>query len=150
MILGTKKLTVRLSRRYRISRLNSMTAINRLDRLTSGLMIIPLSAECASIISKELIKGTVRKEYIARCRGKFPELVPPVTSIRIFDVDICSQGGGCVRRTIINRRPSDGSEHRASRRKGMFSPLDDFRDLKLPNLVQYSPQKRYSIDYIMM
>ncbi|EGO26154.1 hypothetical protein SERLADRAFT_462897, partial [Serpula lacrymans var. lacrymans S7.9] len=46
--------------------------INRLDRLTSGLMIIPLSSECAQAMSKEFMAGTVRKEYVARCRGKFP------------------------------------------------------------------------------
>ncbi|KAF8340950.1 tRNA-pseudouridine synthase [Amanita rubescens] len=47
--------------------------VNRLDRLTSGLMIIPLSADCARILTAEFQAGTVRKEYIARCKGKFPE-----------------------------------------------------------------------------
>ena len=47
-------------------------AINRLDRLTSGLMIIPLSADCARTVTKEFAVGTVRKEYVARVKGKFP------------------------------------------------------------------------------
>ncbi|KIL68702.1 hypothetical protein M378DRAFT_99146 [Amanita muscaria Koide BX008] len=47
--------------------------VNRLDRLTSGLMIIPLSADCARVLTAEFQAGTVRKEYIARCKGKFPE-----------------------------------------------------------------------------
>ncbi|KAF8190818.1 tRNA-pseudouridine synthase [Pholiota molesta] len=46
--------------------------INRLDRLTSGLMIIPLSAACARELTKEFTAGTVRKEYVARVKGKFP------------------------------------------------------------------------------
>ncbi|EMD41444.1 hypothetical protein CERSUDRAFT_110021 [Gelatoporia subvermispora B] len=47
--------------------------INRLDRLTSGLMIMPLSGTRAAEISKEFLAGTVRKEYVARCKGEFPE-----------------------------------------------------------------------------
>lgn len=49
------------------------TAVNRLDRLTSGLMIIPLSPVLAGKLSKEFAGGQVKKEYIARCKGKFPE-----------------------------------------------------------------------------
>ncbi|KAK7052854.1 hypothetical protein VNI00_004173 [Paramarasmius palmivorus] len=47
--------------------------VNRLDRLTSGLMIIPTSATCARKLTEEFVSGTVRKEYVARCIGKFPE-----------------------------------------------------------------------------
>lgn len=47
-------------------------AINRLDRLTSGLMIIPLNTDLARSLSTEFINGSVRKEYIARCTGEFP------------------------------------------------------------------------------
>ena len=49
------------------------SAVNRLDRLTSGLMIIPLSPVLAGKLSKEFAGGQVKKEYIARCKGKFPE-----------------------------------------------------------------------------
>ncbi|GLB37931.1 putative RNA pseudouridylate synthase [Lyophyllum shimeji] len=46
--------------------------VNRLDRLTSGLMILPLTAEKARELTSEFMAGTVRKEYVARCKGKFP------------------------------------------------------------------------------
>ena len=49
-----------------------VTAINRLDRLTSGLMIIPLSPSLAGRLIRELEQQTVRKTYLARCVGKFP------------------------------------------------------------------------------
>ncbi|KIJ95091.1 hypothetical protein K443DRAFT_683273 [Laccaria amethystina LaAM-08-1] len=45
---------------------------NRLDRLTSGLMIIPLSPDRARALTDEFMTGTVRKEYVARVRGRFP------------------------------------------------------------------------------
>ncbi|KAG8708804.1 hypothetical protein FRC09_001025 [Ceratobasidium sp. 395] len=46
--------------------------VNRLDRLTSGCMIIALTAERARLLCNEFIAGIVRKEYIARCLGEFP------------------------------------------------------------------------------
>lgn len=52
--------------------INWLAAANRLDRLTSGLMIIPLSADCARQLTLEFTAGTVRKEYIARVKGRFP------------------------------------------------------------------------------
>ncbi|KAF8266331.1 pseudouridine synthase [Lactarius quietus] len=46
--------------------------VNRLDRLTSGLMIIGLSSSRAHALSQEFVQGEVKKEYIARCSGEFP------------------------------------------------------------------------------
>lgn len=48
-------------------------AVNRLDRLTSGLMILSLSGRASSRLAKEFKEGAVKKEYIARVRGKFPD-----------------------------------------------------------------------------
>ncbi|KAJ7647879.1 hypothetical protein FB45DRAFT_210377 [Roridomyces roridus] len=47
--------------------------VNRLDRLTSGLMILPLSSQCANTMAKEFEATTVHKEYVTRCQGEFPE-----------------------------------------------------------------------------
>ncbi|KAH9174432.1 pseudouridine synthase [Lactarius sanguifluus] len=46
--------------------------VNRLDRLTSGLMIINLSSSRTHVLSQEFVQGEVKKEYIARCSGEFP------------------------------------------------------------------------------
>ncbi|KAF8058712.1 tRNA-pseudouridine synthase [Lyophyllum atratum] len=46
--------------------------VNRLDRLTSGLMILPLAVDKARELTSEFMAGTVRKEYVARCKGEFP------------------------------------------------------------------------------
>ncbi|KAF7798242.1 hypothetical protein EIP86_009459 [Pleurotus ostreatoroseus] len=46
--------------------------VNRLDRLTSGLMIIPTSGARANELSKEFMAGNIQKEYVARCKGEFP------------------------------------------------------------------------------
>ncbi|KAF8161762.1 hypothetical protein K438DRAFT_306698 [Mycena galopus ATCC 62051] len=47
--------------------------VNRLDRLTSGLMILPLSSKCAHTMAKEFEVNTVHKEYVTRCKGEFPQ-----------------------------------------------------------------------------
>lgn len=76
--------------------LKYLSAINRLDRLTSGLMIIPLSAECARELTTEFVAGTVQKEYVARCKGYFSELVGnhfgscSVLSSSIADKKLCA------------------------------------------------------------
>ncbi|KAK5103875.1 DRAP deaminase [Lithohypha guttulata] len=46
---------------------------NRLDRLTSGVMFIGKTSKEAEEISAKLRGRTVRKEYIARVKGRFPD-----------------------------------------------------------------------------
>ena len=44
---------------------------NRLDRLTSGVMFIAKDKAEAEVISEKLRRRTVRKEYVARVKGRF-------------------------------------------------------------------------------
>ena len=46
---------------------------NRLDRLTSGVMFIGKHARAAEKLTDQIVARTVRKEYVARVIGKFPE-----------------------------------------------------------------------------
>ncbi|KUJ11863.1 pseudouridine synthase [Mollisia scopiformis] len=46
---------------------------NRLDRLTSGVMFIGKHAKAAEKLSMQISERTVRKEYIARVKGEFPD-----------------------------------------------------------------------------
>ncbi len=47
--------------------------VNRLDRLTSGVMFIGKHPAGADAISSQIMDRTVRKEYVARVKGRFPE-----------------------------------------------------------------------------
>ncbi|XP_057767531.1 RNA pseudouridine synthase 7 isoform X3 [Salvia miltiorrhiza] len=47
--------------------------IHRLDRLVSGLLIIARSASKADIFRQQIESGEVKKQYIARVTGVFPE-----------------------------------------------------------------------------
>ncbi|BGP52534.1 hypothetical protein JCM8202v2_000089 [Rhodotorula sphaerocarpa] len=51
---------------------------NRLDRLTSGVMICALTADASKKLGawfggRRNHEGGVKKEYVARCRGRFPD-----------------------------------------------------------------------------
>ena len=46
---------------------------NRLDRLTSGIMFIGKHKKAAERMTVQLTERTVRKEYVARVVGEFPE-----------------------------------------------------------------------------
>ena len=46
---------------------------NRLDRLTSGVMFIGKHAKAAEKLSVQIKDRTVKKEYLARVKGQFPE-----------------------------------------------------------------------------
>lgn len=48
-------------------------AVNRLDRLTSGLMILALSSKASRQLADEFANKEVKKEYVARVKGKFPK-----------------------------------------------------------------------------
>ncbi|KAK6154208.1 hypothetical protein DH2020_013847 [Rehmannia glutinosa] len=47
--------------------------IHRLDRLVSGLLIVARSASKADIFRQQIESGEVKKQYIARVKGVFPE-----------------------------------------------------------------------------
>ena len=46
---------------------------NRLDRLTSGIMFIAKHKKAAEKLTEQIMGRTIRKEYIARVKGEFPE-----------------------------------------------------------------------------
>jgi tRNA pseudouridine synthase 9 len=46
---------------------------NRLDRLTSGIMFIAKSTVAAEAMTQQLIARSIRKEYVARVLGEFPD-----------------------------------------------------------------------------
>lgn len=47
--------------------------LNRLDRLTSGIMIIALKKERACILEKQMRDRKIEKEYICLVKGIFPK-----------------------------------------------------------------------------
>ncbi|KAJ2313553.1 DRAP deaminase [Coemansia sp. RSA 2704] len=46
--------------------------INRLDRLTSGLMLVGLNPTVARRLERELIEHRIQKEYVCKVQGEFP------------------------------------------------------------------------------
>lgn len=50
----------------------NLPAVNRLDRLTSGLMIIALSVKKAREFELMMQKCEINKEYVCKVVGQFP------------------------------------------------------------------------------
>ncbi|KAJ2866527.1 DRAP deaminase [Coemansia aciculifera] len=50
----------------------SLFPVNRLDRLTSGLMLVGLNADVARRMESDLSAHRIQKEYICRVKGVFP------------------------------------------------------------------------------
>ena len=51
---------------------STLHLIHRLDRLTSGLLLLATDAATASEVGKQMSSRRVRKSYLARVRGRFP------------------------------------------------------------------------------
>ena len=49
------------------------TASHRLDRLTSGILILGKTSKAASKLSQQLREKTLTKQYLALVDGVFPE-----------------------------------------------------------------------------
>jgi hypothetical protein len=61
-------------------------AVNRLDRLTSGLMIIALSVKKAREFELMMQKCEIKKEYVCKVSGQFPRygIIAPFLSNLYF------------------------------------------------------------------
>ncbi|KAJ9114857.1 hypothetical protein QFC20_001228 [Naganishia adeliensis] len=89
--------------------------VNRLDRLTSGLMILALTGKASTGLAEEFIKGHVKKEYLARVNGQFPEEEIVVnqsllTIDRQMGVVICTPDGKDAK-TIFKRVHYDAARN---------------------------------------
>ena len=52
--------------------MHNSVVVNRLDRLTSGVFILPRVVDVARQICNDIFEGKVNKEYVARVQGYFP------------------------------------------------------------------------------
>jgi 23S rRNA-/tRNA-specific pseudouridylate synthase len=53
--------------------LMDLHTVHRLDRLTSGVLLLGRNAKIAERMRVEFEKGTVHKQYLARIVGRFPD-----------------------------------------------------------------------------
>lgn len=106
--------------------------VHRLDRETSGLVVVAFDAETAGTLGRDFAAGRIRKTYLAWVEGSAPErweahgeLVPdPASPVRKKQVLVpCAEGAAnvahtafrCVRRTaelsLVEARPTTGRLH---------------------------------------
>ena len=105
--------------------------VHRLDRATSGALLLALSSEMAALLSRAFEAGTIEKTYIALVRGVLPEQivvdhpvpkdeggerVPAVTALRrLWEGPHCS---------LVEARPMTGRFHQIRRHlKHLHHPI---------------------------
>eukprot|EP00930_Biecheleria_cincta_P086546 TRINITY_DN75819_c0_g1_i1.p1 TRINITY_DN75819_c0_g1~~TRINITY_DN75819_c0_g1_i1.p1 ORF type:complete len:499 (-),score=30.57 TRINITY_DN75819_c0_g1_i1:334-1830(-) len=100
----------------------ALHTVHRLDRLTSGLVLLATSPAVARKVCSEIADGKVQKEYLARVRGSFPcakqdtQLPAPWLSATISRVDSTSslytysEEAGPSTRSECGRRQAEGCE----------------------------------------
>ncbi|CAO1627102.1 unnamed protein product [Sympodiomycopsis kandeliae] len=80
---------------------------NRLDRLTSGIMVASTTVESAKKIGAAFQAGRVRKSYVCRVQGRFPEqetvCEAPLLSLDRQTGVVISHPSGRESKTIFNR-----------------------------------------------
>jgi tRNA pseudouridine synthase 9 len=52
---------------------NRRAVCHRLDRLTSGVLIVAKTKDAARRVGAQIVARDVRKEYVCRVEGPFPE-----------------------------------------------------------------------------
>ncbi len=95
----------------------SVFPVHRLDRQTSGVLLLARSAGVASILSTEFREERVRKTYLGLCRGPVAEVLridhpvhegdarrPACTEVEPLEVL-------CNRYTFLRARPQSGRRH---------------------------------------
>lgn len=90
-------------------------AVTRLDRDTSGVVIIAKNAPCADRLSKQLISGTFKKEYVALCVGT------PAEKRGQICAPIKRAGDGIIKRCVAEDGKYAETEYEVIDTLGKFS-----------------------------
>ncbi|PRP79319.1 RNA pseudouridylate synthase domain-containing protein 2-like [Planoprotostelium fungivorum] len=95
--------------------LDHLHPIYRLDRLTSGILVLARSAKIAAKYGGMMEDKLIQKEYLAKVDGNFPDEEQDV------DAAIVVQRGG----NVINTVSSEGKESRTIFQKMSYDPEED-------------------------
>ncbi|TPX77076.1 hypothetical protein CcCBS67573_g01666 [Chytriomyces confervae] len=102
--------------------------VNRLDRLTSGILLLALNKEKASQLSKSFTDRAMQKTYLCRVRGDFPD--GAVTCSEPIKVVTNSQG--------INTVSPDGLPSETEFSKISFDGKTSLVNQKLDECIRYA------------
>lgn len=93
--------------------------VHRLDRQTSGVLVLGLGPGAARALCEQFREGAVEKEYVGLCRGVLPDTGPILIDHPVPDGDVRKPGVTVVepvrafhgRYTFFRARPRTGRRH---------------------------------------
>lgn len=112
---------------------------NRLDRLTLGLMFLGKTPKGAEFFVKQIRERTVRKEYIARVKGKFP------TEFTVVDQPLRTASPKHVLNVVS---PEQGKEAVTEFKRVSYDPDSNTSIVKCHPLTGRTHQIRVHLQYI--
>ncbi|KAL4878837.1 hypothetical protein BJY04DRAFT_208969 [Aspergillus karnatakaensis] len=95
---------------------------NRLDRLTSGVMFVGKTAQGADGMTKQLKERSLKKEYVARVKGRFPD------GVTVVDMPIMSVNP----KVGLNRVRATGKEATTRFRRLAYYPPTPTENIPAP------------------
>ena len=93
-------------------------AVNRLDRDTSGLVLIAKDAFCANTLASSMKKGEFIKKYLARVLGR------PTPSSGIIDLPIKRESEASLKRIVADDGKPAKTEYKVIKEEGNCSLLE--------------------------
>lgn len=102
--------------------------VHRLDKPTSGVLLFGLSSQVASALSRQFAEGSIRKQYLAVCRGYCP-------TDSVIDYPLREQLDRIADRDARKDKPAQAA----------VTFLKRLATVEIPIAVDRYPQSRYSL-----
>lgn len=110
---------------------------HRLDRLTSGIMFIGKHRDAAEKLQRQIADRAVRKEYVARVRGRFPDEVVCDRPILVISPKLG-----------LNRVRANGKDARTVFKRLRYDETEDYSIVQCLPLTGRTHQLRVHLQYL--
>lgn len=82
--------------------LEGLHTVHRLDRLTSGILVLAKTKQAAAAFQQKMKEGKVEKRYVARVKGRFPEPQQGASHVVVEQAVRCADPRGSVHECHID------------------------------------------------
>lgn len=110
---------------------------HRLDRLTSGIMFIAKHRDAAEKLQRQIMDRTVKKEYIARVKGRFPDQITCDRPILVISPKLG-----------LNRVRANGKDAKTIFKRLRYDPAGDYSIVQCLPITGRTHQLRVHLQFL--